>query len=82
MTNNIKSQYQKTILSTAQAYLDIQKEECDPLIEDIKFELKQMYPGMSQDQLNDWAMEFVNWDKPSERKKIFDRLDSMYGGKK
>jgi hypothetical protein len=82
MTNNIKSQCQRTILSTSQAYLDIQKEECDPLIEDIEFELKQLYPTLSGDQIKDWSMEFINWETPKDRKAIFKRLDKMFGKKK
>ena len=82
MTNNIKDQCRQAILSIAEIYIDIQNKQCDPLISDIEFELKQLYPSMSPQQLADWSMEFINWEKLKDRKKIFDRLDSMYGGKK
>ena len=81
MTNNIKNQYKRTILSTAQAYLDIQKEECDPLIEDIKYELMSLYPSMGEKELTDWAMEFINWEKLKDRKFIFKKLDCIFGKK-
>ena len=65
------------IKSLAKSYIDIQENQCDPLLVGIEKSLRELYPKMHDENVKDWATEFINRD-PKEFKNIFRMLNNRY----
>ena len=71
-TNPDKEHIQKI----TDSYISIQKYQCDPLINNISYRLRLLYPAMDKNQSDDWSLEFVNSDGNCED--VFDRMDNIF----
>ena len=62
------------IMSTAGQYHQIQNEQCDPLLDSIANDLKKIYPKMTREEQEDWALDCINRE-PAE---VFEILRQKY----
>jgi hypothetical protein len=73
--STIESNKKVIIIALAERYKNIYKYKCNPLINEIVEYLKEVYPNMSKQDREDWAMDFVNRD---DYVKVFDMLDKQF----
>jgi hypothetical protein len=73
--STIESDKKVIIIALAESYKSIYKNKCNPLINEIVEYLKEVYPKMSKENREDWAMDLVNRD---DYVKIFDMLNKQF----
>jgi|TARA_R110000868_G_scaffold404172_1_gene682072 hypothetical protein len=79
-TKNINNANLKlVILAIAHRYQNIQKTQCDPLINEIEDLLGQLYP-LSEQQCSNWAMDIINSSEVYSVTDVLDRMDSYFRG--
>lgn len=80
-TKNINNANLKLIIvAIVLRYQNIQKTQCDPLINEIQDLLGRIYPALSEQQCSNWAMDIINSSEVYSVTDVFDRLDGYFRG--
>ena len=66
------------ILLHARNYRKIQENQVDPIIEYISQELSKMFPGLGEQEYEDWSCDIINCSSNQEVVEVLERLGTIH----